>query len=247
MGKLLRFEFRKLFHKTSFYVCGSVILIMLLAILGTTRAVESQIGDSLMSAMDLLPQAMVGSSIIFILAVFVALFVCEDHHFHTYKNVLTKGYSRPKTYLAKYIVTMCATGIFCLLTYLSIIVIATIIWKFGDGFGLAIIEILAAQMLVVAAYASVFFLVAVLIKSSGSAIAVGIVGTLLTPGILSLIEYWLDLKTDILSQYWLDDMLLEISKPSVESSVLLKTCLIAGVYIIVSLGGGLLWCRRYEV
>lgn len=251
MGNLIRFEFHKLFRKFSFYMCGAVCIIMIFVILGTTKLAEKRLPVSTgenTAAIELCVTVLAGISIPMILAIFIALFVCEDNNFHTYKNVLAKGYSRTAAYGAKYIAAVCGALLLGLSSMVFTLLYGTALWNLGEDFDSRFIAILAVQLVLLIAYSSFYFFIAVLMKSSGASITIGIIVPLMIPTVLALIEYLLKVKkSGKLTGYWLDYLLANISELGVETTVLEKTLGVSLIYIVVCLCLGLVFCRKREV
>lgn len=94
MSRLLKFEFRKLFRQKSFYICGIILLGLILLTTFTMNLLlemsQSMIeadgvsvtvmGDeSTFTGLYMLATALSNSNFSIVFAVFVSLFVCSDH------------------------------------------------------------------------------------------------------------------------------------------------------------------------
>ena len=127
MTHLIHFEYRKLLHMKSFYICAIVMTISLLVAIATinyyeknaVKAQESTTGNVTVEVgvdpslknenfnmNDFINGAANGVSITIFLAVVVSLFTCMDYSNGAIKNVISKGYRRSRVWLSKFIVTM---------------------------------------------------------------------------------------------------------------------------------------------
>lgn len=101
MGQLFRFEFRKLFRQKSFYICGCVLIGLILLTAVTLNMIYSlsqgnmEAGGVTVSASDdgflytgiyMLVGAVSSSNFTIVLAVFLSLFVCSDYTNGTLKK-----------------------------------------------------------------------------------------------------------------------------------------------------------------
>ncbi len=134
MGQLFRFEFRKLFRQKSFYICGCVLIGLILLTAITLNMIYSlsqgnmEAGGVTVSASDdgflytgiyMLVGAVSSSNFTIVLAIFLSLFVCSDYTNGTLKNIIARGYSRTRIYAVKYMVSLGCHNILyhCLLAY----------------------------------------------------------------------------------------------------------------------------------
>lgn len=110
MGQLFRFEFRKLFRQKSFYICGCVLIGLILLTAVTLNMIYSlsqgnmEAGGVTVSASDdgflytgifMLVQAISSSNFTIVLAVFLSLFVCSDYTNGTLKISLQEATAAP--------------------------------------------------------------------------------------------------------------------------------------------------------
>ena len=204
MGNMLRFEFRRLLKKPSFYVC-----LALCAAFTIIVAVASKISfddqyrfymsskditgyyeydsiDSLKNtfASNFSPQMMILSDIALgvlptVLAIFSGIFVCEDKVRGTIKNIYARGYSRTSVFFSKFIVSSCVALalyiVMSLILYLSGLAIFSV-----KPFDVQILRVngfvllVLGKMLSILALNAMYFMLSELIGSTGFSIAANI-------------------------------------------------------------------------
>ena len=265
MGKLLHFEFRKLFRQKSFYICGAVFVSLILISIITLNAVltfsdsmlESDglsvalLDDSICNGLYMLMSAFTNGNFSVILSVFTTLFICSDYTTGTLKNMIARGYGRISIYAAKYIVTLCAATIYSIFGWLVSFLSGTAFWGIGtlpDGRGVGnILLTLLIQLVGIYAYTSLFFLISALLKKSGGAIALSILGpTIISTGI-SLIDALVQDKKITLSNYWLDTCFSQLEGLNVTSDTITRCIICFLIYIVFFTAAGHFIVRKSEV
>lgn len=220
MIKLLRYEFYKLIKQKSLYICGGIMLALLIANIGLSKLLSvanlEEFGFSFdFSGADMMLQAVTNSSFTLVWSIFAALFACGDFTNQTVKSVYSRGFSRPCVYFAKYIVLCVATVAVYALTII-----------FGLAFGSAFFNakaaagnyagLLAGQLLACIAYTTAIFSLCYIIRKTGPSVALAIVGSKAITIILALLDAVMKLENFALSDYWLDGILVTLS--SLETS-----------------------------
>lgn len=205
MKNLFKFEFRKLFHRTSFYVCTSImILVDILSIVAVHLLGVTSYSD--MSAWEATQTAISGNLLTIVLAVFVSMFVCEDTTGGTIKNICGKGYDRLQVFITKYLVSLCGTLIIyyaCMAFMFIYALISGASLEFaGSQLGLAY----AAQLVVIIATHTLIFSVAVLIGKNGLAIAINVLIPMFITLPLLIIDYLVDMEKMYATNCWLDQL-----------------------------------------
>ena len=215
MGQLFRFEFRKLFRQKSFYICGCVLIGLILLTAVTLNMIYSlsqgnmEAGGVTVSASDdgflytgiyMLVGAVSSSNFTIVLAVFLSLFVCSDYTNGTLKNIIARGYSRTRIYAVKYMVSLAATTVYTIVCWLT-------------GF--------------------LFFLIAVLFKKTGGSIAVGIIGPLVLSMIISLADTLTHKKSFDFADYWLDNCMYQTAADSMASDMMIRCFICFLVYAVL--------------
>ena len=128
MLNLLQFEFRRLFRKTSFYVCLAIIGLLVLYAIGIV-AQQYSYTERYLSSTPVNPQittilfyTMRFANLSVMAGVFSALYICEDRVKGTIKTIYSLGYSRVHVFFAKYLASAFAvTLMYALMILLSLI------------------------------------------------------------------------------------------------------------------------------
>lgn len=230
MKNLLKFEYRKLFSSKILYVCCilSAILVGVYSIT-TNHLLGSNVSNYPIS--NFVVQVMNNSFIFIILAIFVAIFACSDFINETMKVILSRGYSRQNIFLSKLICVLSAS----LIIFIFSIIIAFIIgMSMYSHTGLTgnLFKILCAQAIIVLAFSSLFFIISMILKKSGSSIAINVISTMIISLLLTVINQLLDIKKISLDSYWLSSLFSNVSEISVSHELLMKSVICSIIYII---------------
>ena len=235
MGKLLSFEFRKLFMQKSYYICTAICLLMGFMTLFrfSSGGAEYSFALSLVNAVDV-------SSLTMLLGIWSAIFICEDYGIGTIRTVISRGYTRTAVFFAKLIALCCGAVIMLLLCWLVCSLTGAILFDSNDfSFSISVIRSLAAQLLLVIAYACLCNAIASALQKTGVAVAVCAV----LPVVVFLLLSFIDssfygkggiLNDVLLAEYWIDDLVSAVSylEPSEESLKLAVNS--SGIYIIAT-------------
>ncbi len=125
MHDLIAFQLRRLFRKTSFYICILLSVLPYLYImlnLVVSLATHSIAFDTV-NANEWFIISDVVSTVTILMAVFSSLFICEDHTNGTAKIIYSKGYSRTELFLSKYLVSTISAALF----FLSVMLVPVIL------------------------------------------------------------------------------------------------------------------------
>ena len=266
MNLLLKFEFRKLFRQKSFYICGAIMLGLIL-LSAITMNLMNEISQSLIEVTDevtvtsdlysglsglyMLSTALSNSNFTIVFVVFISLFVCSDYSNGTLKNVIARGYGRIPIYASKYLVSLVAATIYTIFCWVIGFLSGTAFWGVGslpaNETTMNFVIILLVQLLSVYAYTSMFFLISALLKKTGGSIAVGIIAPLVIAMIISLLDVLTNKKTFSFSDYWLDNCFINISAISVPSDIMLRCFVCFLIYTVIFAVAGHLISSRNEV
>lgn len=187
MFGLIRFEMRKLLMRISL----AVMIVIMLAMCYLNLQLPDLVGgmlegvdeaDEMLGALGLfqatadtfLVKALVSGDVSLIMTILIAVFATQDYRTRTMKNIISRGFGREKVFLARLIVIWSCAILFCLLTM-------------GFTYGMAMLKgcksgmpvtelcpLLATQILSMMALCTFFYVMAVLTRSVGGALAVGI-------------------------------------------------------------------------
>lgn len=265
MGKLLKFEFRKLFRQKSFYICGAILvgliilsaftmnMLMLMeqSMTAEGMSVEMIADTSIFSGLFMLITSLAGSDFSIVLAVFISLFVCADYTNGTLKNIIARGYGRISVYASKYIVSLIGASILTVVCWLAGFLSGAAFWGFGsftaDASAMKYVSVLLLQLLGVFAYTSEFFFISALLKKTGGAIAVGIIAPLVITMIIGMADALLKKAAFVVSDYWLDTCFASLSTIGVDAEIMTRSLICFSIYAVVFAAGGHLIGRRTQV
>ena len=163
--------------------------------------------------------------------VMTALLVSEDYTNDITKNIYSKGYSREQLYISKYVV--------CLVAFLLLMIMGMIasfffgfaldgLGKMGSNYFISVLGI----FLVGIAYYTIFFGIAILLKKTGGAIAISIIGPTVISLLLTMADTFLNLDDFNMSGYWLDNRVTLLAQDDVEIKVFLITLVISLVLMV---------------
>ena len=230
MKNLLKFEYRKLFTSKVFYIC----CILSAALVGAYAITTNQLLGSAVSnypTADFVIKVMNNSYISIILAIFIAIFACSDFTHETMKVILSKGYSRQNIFLSKLICVLSASLIMFIFSIIIAFIIGTTTYA-HTGVSTNLFKILCVQAIIILAFSSLFFMVSMILKKAGSAIAINIVSTMIISVLLIVINQVLNIKKFSLDSYWLGSLFSNVSTISVSHELLMRGLICSIIYII---------------
>ena len=238
MFKLLNFEFRKLIRQKSFYICIAVMLLLLVGSAYTTELMtaESGIEDPTLSGINYLMEAISGSALSAVLAVFIPLFICEDYASGTIRNIITRGFSRLEMFIAKLIAVLAATVLMTAVCLAASYLVGTAFWGAGEpSLGSEQIKILLCQLAVIAAYATMFFAISSMLQKVGGSIAICLILPMAAVILLSLADAALAEREIELSGYWIENLGRSLASVEAEAEDIKKALIGAGCYFAASI------------
>ena len=251
MGRLIRFEFRKLFRSKYFYILAGIGLAFVVLNL-VTLIVMSDIMEELGQG-DLVPysaylsaKSALGASFTTIAAIFIAIFACDDYMMGTLKNIVGKGYNRFALFYSKYIVSLIATILMLVINVLFAFVIGQIVWQDGVPIDDNVALIVLGQLLLVVAYHAIFFAIAYSFGRLGPSIAVNILGPSAIGLILALVDLFIENEEIVTSNYWLDGILLNFVSTATDPDLIPISIALLVVYTLIANGVGVLIASRKQ-
>ena len=221
MAKLLRYELRRLLHARSLYVCLAVLGALALLPVGMLYALTSpallgsltQQGVTITAEQGVgltgryfLLQALSGGTVELVLAVFLGIFVCGAYTEGTVRNAAARGYGRAALYASGLVASSLAAALMVVLCWLCSAGAASALWGFGGALSGAEVAGLALQLLVLLAFAALLYLLCILTRATGAAIAIGVLAPSLIGSLLQLVDA-LTARGPQLADYWLPNVL----------------------------------------
>ena len=238
MFKLLNFEFRKLIRQKSFYICIAAMLALLVGSAYTTELMTAKSGveDPSLSGISYLMEAISGSALSAVLAVFIPLFICEDYASGTIRNIITRGFSRLEIFIAKLIAVLAATLLMTAVCLAAAYLVGTAFWGAGEpSLGSEQIKILLCQLAVIAAYATMFFAISSMLQKVGGSIAICLILPMAAVILLSLADAALAEREIELSGYWIENLGRSLASVEAEAEDIKKALIGAGCYFAASI------------
>lgn len=250
MGKLLNFEFRKLFRQKSFYICCALLLIFVFLSAAITKLIAENTEDvyyGLPSASDTLYSALSGANATLIIGIFTTLFVCADYSDGTIKNIYAKGYTRTSVYFSKLTAVLASAAAFCIVTWCGGLLAGILLSESPVGLNIELFAALGAQLFIVCGYTGLFFALAMLIKKTGGSVAACIVGPMLFSMLFTTINTVIDSSAFNLADYWLDGLFVNLSQSGASGETILAALLLSVAYAVVFTAIGVLFNKRQAV
>lgn len=238
MFKLLNFEFRKLIRQKSFYICIAAMLALLIGSAYTTELMTAKSGveDPSLSGISYLMEAISGSALSAVLAVFIPLFICEDYASGTIRNIITRGFSRLEMFIAKLIAVLAATVLMTAVCLAASYLVGTAFWGAGEpSLGSEQVKILLCQLAVIAAYATMFFAISSMLQKVGGSIAICLILPMAAVILLSLADAALAEREIELSGYWIENLGRSLASVEAEAEDIKKALIGAGCYFAASI------------
>lgn len=240
MLKLLKFEFHKLIRQKSTYICILIPFIFLFLGILINKLIYMNDNAQIPTTINILKTSLATTNLTLILAIFIAITVTEDYTEQTIKNIYGKGYSRESVYLTKYIIIILYTLINVIIIYLSSLLIGNIFFELGNIDNLIIN--LISPAIIILAYSSLSYLIAVSFKKTGPAIACSILIPLIISLLVNTLDSVLKLENIKLANYWLDSFLTNINNNSNISIIIM-----AIIYTFIFFVSGLIINKKQTI
>ena len=204
MGKLLKADLYRLFKTKSYYILNITILGLILLNLIIAKRQDIVDETDLLSeftGIEVSAGVVTGGNVAIYMSIFVAIFVAHEFTHGTMKNVVSKGYSRIKIYLSKLIAVSVATTLMFLAILIFTTIVGTVVTgEFGEitgTYALEFLRMLAIVTLLYLAFSSLYLMIVMIVRSSGGAIAINLIGvTMFGPEIYELFNWLFKNKYD---------------------------------------------------
>ncbi len=256
MKNLLGFEFRKLKRQKSFYICLTIMLVMIL-ITGVTYKIiinMPEIADAAEATGEAIPVSFSAFLLSFssasmfsmITAIFTSIVVCDDYESQIVKNIYARGYSRSDHFFAKLIYVFTATTVMFLITVVFTAVFGGALFGFGDLTGKTVL-LIAGQYVVSMSGVALSFAVSVAIKKLGASIAVNIIGPSVVSLLFTLADEVVKIKDFKVSDIWTSSFLTSLTNIDVGTGRIIACVLGAIAYTAAFLVAGYAINKKSEV
>ncbi|MCD8040382.1 MAG: ABC transporter permease [Clostridia bacterium] len=248
MGKLFKYETRKLFKAKSFYICLIILAVYLFLSVLLQQVIYNALDESELAnttfptAASILQSSLSSGLTTLILAIFTALFVCEDYTDGTLKNICAKGFKREIICCSKFIAVLIFALAACIVSWICGYVFGAMFFESGTING-KVIASLIAQIIVVLGYTAVFFAVSIAVRKTGGAIAGCIVAPMLVSLVLSILDSFLNFESFAFTNYWLENLF-----SSAASGEKIATAIVLSIiYAAIFTAAGIFINRKQEV
>ena len=208
----------------------------------TDSGVSVQVSEGLdfsflknLSGISVLEMSFSGNVLTTLLAVLVSIFVCSEFSGGAIKNIASRGFSRTKIYTAKYIVCAIAGIILAMIVLITMFLGGTILWGVGEtggDFTSNLLTFLGIQFLLNAALSGLMVFVSMAVRNTGGSIAINVCIILFASMIFSLVDLVINSEKIKVADYWIGNIIVNISSLSIPSELLEKG-LIVGILTIV--------------
>ena len=253
MGKLLKFEFRKVFKSKFFYI-GILILVALSALMGYMYSFMANSMSALppgmpkMTMVSLMISAISESGIKTILPIIIVIFTCLDFGNLAIRNIIARGYSREKIFFSKLIIvvfiSLIYSGIVLLVNYLAIKIFNP---NIEVGSNPEIVKIVMTQVLILLVFSILAFALSMILKKVAAAMA----SVILIPSIIGMIigllgmyvKYFKDLE---LPKYWFANYF-NVLGSSPDAATYRLTIIGSIIYIVIFIVTSLMIWGKSEV
>lgn len=251
MGKLLKFEFRKLFKSKAFYICAviPIVLVIFSGISASQFYIDPETGKCIYELDEFLRYTFNSNMIVMISGIFTAIFLCEDDVSGTIKNIYAKGYSRESVFFSKYIVSLVA-----LLIMLSSELLVAFLYgasHFEMSSNNDLFVRLLGQIVVLISYHALFTAISMWLKKTGGAVALNILGPSLVGLILGTVDIILKLKDKLngflFSNYWISTFFADFVSATLTTKVMVTAFVGSCIYIAVGIVLGFLASKKNEL
>ena len=242
MVNLIKLELHKLFRQPLFYVCN--LIIILISIISYIINISLVNNDTVLDINYILINHLSSNNLLLINAIFIALYSTKDYNEDTLKNIYSRGYSKNKVYIAKFLIIL----IFIFISFIISLLFTYILnnnLNINKEINNKLIIYLIIEFIIYIAYSSFYYLIANILKKSGSSIAGIIIIPLLITLIFNMLDNIFKVESFSFNILWLDNSLNNLK--DFNNSNLLLNLALAILYLIIFNLIGLLVNKKIEI
>lgn len=190
------------------------------------------------------------------LGILLAMLITPEFSNGTVKNIASRGFSRSKIYLSKFIEGIVANIFLIVITSLCALLAGTIMWEFGttvdklNNFTLEAIRMLSLEILANIAVSSIYIMVSFITRKNGPAISINLIIWSLSHALLDLIDLVFEkvFKSDFkVTDYWALEYVSRVSSISLQQDVINRCILVSLGTIIVATAIGIFVFRKRDI
>lgn len=259
MGNLLKSDLYRLFKSKSFYVCMAVAALLMAGGAFLNKwALEMAARNSGMPAPELpfkngiaygLTVFSSGDIHLF-MAILIAIYITSEFTHGTMKNVVSKGFSKIQIYISKLIAMSVATyTMLAVMLVFGTIAGFIVTGTFGEttaDFVPQAFRMIGIELLLHTALASVFVMIAMIIRNGGATIAVDIIGVFtVAPLIYSLLDWLFDAN---ITQYSLQNNIQSFNYNFVKTGdEIIRSILVGLIFLVATAAIGMFAFKNTDV
>ena len=182
------------------------------------------------------------------LGIVVGIIVCADSSQGTIKNIIAKGYSRKKLFVAKYVSTLVVSLLYALVCLLYAIMLGLLLSKKGGSISTADIISILLEMLGIIALHAMFFGISEMIEKTGGSIAINIAFPMVLSVALLGVDAFAEKHTNIsFSDFTIGSAINEFADYTSMNSDIVKGILVCIVFTAVFLVAGFFVNKKKEI
>ncbi len=192
-----------------------------------------------------------GDIIPLLIAIFVCMFVTGEFAHGTIRNILTIGCKKSTFYLSKLIIVCAASVDIMLSTVITTFIAGGFVFGFGTDTRInGIIDflgILAVQAFLHMAFASLFLMIALLVKNVGGSIAISMCTVLFLSIAFAITSSTAFKSGQIISSWWLSTNIAALTAPSLTTGTIVKAVFVGFLFIAITTTLGMSIFTRQDV
>lgn len=190
MSNILKSDFYRLFRSKAFYICTLIATLVFASGAFLTKWANELLAKN--QNLDTVPElpfqsgiyygigAFTDGSINLYMAVFIAIFVTAEFVYGTIKNTVSKGFSKIHIYVSKLITMVTASFIMMFIMFVFGVIAGTMVsGNFGEAtenLTMYALRAIGIELLLHTALASIFVMIAMLVRNNGGTIAINVIG-----------------------------------------------------------------------
>lgn len=266
MSGLIRADFKKLFKGKTLLVCAIIAAafgaFMIYIMNMSLQMIDSQLdmmssvmGEDMEIALSGIPQNNVWSMVSYLFidpdigiltAICICVFITSEYSMGTFKNAVSRGFSRTQIYLSKFIVSVVSSLILISLFVISGTIVAFICMPTATDVSVwqMIVMILTYLFLAVAA-ASMYLMFAMLLRKTGVSVAASICIVVFVSSIFEVLGVFVENFSNY-SRFWILNTFGIVEKSCLNGEIYIPLLIGLG-YIAVTGAIGLMVFRKRDI
>ena len=190
--------------------------------------------------------ALADTNVLYIAAIVISIFVGSEYSMGTIKNSVSRGYSRSSIYVSKLLFSLIAMFAIVIGYVLGSSIVGGILYGFSAKISAGQIWLMVAAYCVeMIAVCGLYVMIAILLKSTGHAIAFSLIIPMLVSSVLQIVALAYN-NNDLVSRVWLFQTLTATQQFCLYGDAYVPF-VVGAVYFILSCVIGLLVFRRQEL